>query len=82
MPWESEASGCRRDASLRAMAQRESVEYHGVLWVFDEIARLELAPLETLRTALASISEHPRCRLPRGEIRKRLEEWGPNPPKP
>jgi hypothetical protein len=35
------------DASLRAMAQSESVECHGVVWVFDEIARLELA-LETL----------------------------------
>jgi hypothetical protein len=29
------------DASLRAMAQSESVECHGVVWVFDEIARLE-----------------------------------------
>jgi hypothetical protein len=70
------------DASLRAMAQSESVECHGVLWVLDEIARLELAPLETVCAALVSISDHPRCRLPRGEIRKRLEEWGPNPRKP
>lgn len=59
------------DASLRAMAQSESVECHGVLWVFDEIARLELAPLETPRAALISISDQPRCRMPRGEIRKR-----------
>jgi len=63
------------DATLRALAETEGVECHGVLWVLDEIARRDLAPLETLRAALRSISEHPRCRLPRGEIRKRLEEW-------
>jgi predicted nucleic acid-binding protein len=63
------------DASLRAMAESERVECHGVLWVLDEIARCGLAPLSALHTALTSISEHPRCRLPRSEIRKRLQEW-------
>lgn len=63
------------DASLRAMADAENVECHGVLWVFDEIARCGLAPPKALRTALTAISEHPRCRLPRAEVRKRLEEW-------
>lgn len=63
------------DASLRAMAESERVECHGVLWVLDEIARCGLAPLSALHAALTAISEHPRCRLPRNEIRKRLEEW-------
>lgn len=66
------------DASLCAMAESERVECHGVLWVLDEIARCGLAPLGTLHAALTAISEHRRCRLPRSEIRKRLEEWNPD----
>ena len=63
------------DASLRAMADAEGVECHGVLWVLDEIARSNLVSLDTLHEALTAIAGHPRCRLPRAEIRKRLEEW-------
>lgn len=71
------------DANLRARAETEGVECHGVLWVLDEIARCNLASFESLRGALTTISEHPRCRLPRGEVRKRLEAWsGSRPPGP
>jgi predicted nucleic acid-binding protein len=63
------------DASLRAMADAEGVKCHGVLWVLDEIARCDLAPPNVLHRALTAMSEHPRCRLPRAEVRKRLEEW-------
>ena len=52
------------DASLRALAETERVECHGVLWALDEIARCELAPLDALHAALTAISAHPRCRLP------------------
>jgi predicted nucleic acid-binding protein len=63
------------DATLRTMATEEGVECHGVLWVLDQLARSNLATVDTLRKALIAISEHPRCRLPRSEIRKRLEAW-------
>ena len=65
------------DAALRAMANLEGVECHGVLWVLDEIEAHALATLERLHAALAAISQHPRCRLPKAEIRRRLERWSP-----
>jgi hypothetical protein len=66
------------DAALRSMANAEGVECHGVLWVLDELARLEAAEPQVLSGALRAISEHPRCRLPRAEVRMRLEAWGPS----
>jgi hypothetical protein len=63
------------DASLRALADAEGVDCHGVLWVLDEVARCGLAHLQALHTALTTIAEHPRCRLPRTEVRKRLDDW-------
>lgn len=60
------------DASLRALAEIEEVEVHGVLWVMDAIeAHRTLSP-EKLLQALTLIAEHPRCRLPKGEIQQRL----------
>lgn len=61
-----------------ALAETERVECHSVLWVLDGIARCELAPLAALHAALAAILAHPRCRLPRSEIKKRLDAWGQN----
>jgi predicted nucleic acid-binding protein len=63
------------DAALRAMAEVENVDCHGVLWMLDEIRAHDLAKQDALHAALTSISQHPRCRLPRTEVRKRLERW-------
>jgi hypothetical protein len=63
------------DAVLRAMAEREDVDCHGVLWVLDEIESHSLATVKNLHAALTVISQHPRCRLPKGEVRKRLDQW-------
>jgi hypothetical protein len=65
------------DAALRAMAETEKVECHGVLWILGEIETCGLATPEGLYAALTTLSEHPRCRLPRTEVRKRLERWKP-----
>lgn len=63
------------DAGLRALAEIEEVEVHGVLWVMDAIeAHKTLSPADLLQ-ALTSIAEHPRCRLPKGEIKLRLERY-------
>lgn len=65
------------DAALRAMAEIEKVDCHGALWVVDEISARGLATHQNLHAALTAISQHPRCRLPRSEVRRRLERWKP-----
>ena len=63
------------DASLRALAEIEEVEVHGVLWVMDAIdAQKTLSPAELLQS-LTLIAEHPRCRLPKGEMQQRLKRF-------
>jgi predicted nucleic acid-binding protein len=63
------------DASLRAMAESEGVACHGVLWVLDELEEHALALTEVLHAALSRLSQHPRCRLPKSEIRRRMDRW-------
>ncbi len=63
------------DAALRALAGTEGVECHGVLWLLDEIANRGLAPIASLHAALTTISQHPRCRLAKAEVCRRLEGW-------
>jgi predicted nucleic acid-binding protein len=65
------------DAALRAMAEAEKVDCHGVLWILDQIDAQGLASQHDLRGSLTAISKHPRCRLPRLEVRKRLDRWKP-----
>lgn len=59
------------DASLRALAAVEEVEVHGVLWLIDELEARGVEPAELAR-ALGAIVGHPRCRLPRHEVQRRL----------
>lgn len=63
------------DAALRAMAEAERVDCHGVLWILDKLDVHGLAAKDDLLAALTLISQHPRCRLPRTEVRRRLERW-------
>ncbi len=62
------------DKYLSGVAQEEGVPVHGVLWVLDELVRLQvttpLAAAEALRRMLTAGS-----RLPRAECQKRLKEW-------
>ncbi len=60
------------DGALRQLATDEAVECHGVLWVLDEIHGAAVATAQALHDGLNTISGHPRCRLPRPEIRRRL----------
>ena len=61
------------DAPLRRLAGAEGVECHGVLWLLDLMLDEETATPEQLHAGLVSIRDHPRCRLPRTEINKRLQ---------
>jgi len=61
------------DGALRALAESEGVECHGVLWVVDRLVEAKSIPRVMLAAKLEQIASHPRCRLPRREVRLRLE---------
>ena len=60
------------DQELRELAAEEEVRCHGVLWLLDQMFERRVIELDDLRAGLDKIAAHPRCRLPRSEIRKRL----------
>ena len=61
------------DARLRCLAADERVSCHGVLWLFDLMFRETTATPQQLYDGLVNVRDHPRCRLPRAEINKRLQ---------
>lgn len=64
------------DKPLRNAAMNENVEYHGLIWVYDELRRLEKISTEGYAEALQAlmISVHEgHSRLPVDELVKRLE---------
>ena len=63
------------DRALRRLATEKAVECHGVLWVLDEMYATAVVNPQKLHKGLTAISEHPRCRLPRPEIRRRLADY-------
>ena len=60
------------DRELRELAEEEEVRCHGVLWLLDQMLEQRVIDLDDLRAGLGKIAAHPRCRLPKSEIRKRL----------
>lgn len=56
------------DGALRALARCLKVSCHGVLWVIEQIHREKIASPADLVAGLATIRDHPRCRLPAGEL--------------
>ncbi len=63
------------DGALRAEANRQKLMMHGVLWVFDEMEQHEVCSVDTLKSGLEAVRDHPRCRLPRREINRRLARY-------
>lgn len=63
------------DSALSRLANDEAVQCHGVLWLLDEMRDAAVVSDQELHDALTAISEHPRCRLPRVEIRRRLARY-------
>jgi hypothetical protein len=63
------------DGELRKLAVIEAVDYHSVLWVFDQLLAQQAVAAETLHRSLTTIANHPRCRLPTRDIRERLEQY-------
>lgn len=62
------------DRRLRSLATREGVPCHGVLWLLDEML-LNGISVESLHAGLQKIEMHPRCRLPKREVKARLARY-------
>ena len=60
------------DRGLRELASEEEVACHGVLWLLDQMFEHRVIDRNDLCDGLRKIATHPRCRLPKSEIRKRL----------
>ena len=65
------------DRELRELAKEEDVRCHGVLWLLDQMFEHRIIDQDDLRAGLGKIAAHPRCRLPKAEIRKRLLAYSP-----
>ncbi len=62
------------DKCLRTFAEEQRVKVHGVLWVLDELVRLELLAKIEAAKALQSMIDHG-SRLPQNQCEKRLLKW-------
>ena len=63
------------DGALRQLATDEAVECHGVLWLLDQMHAADVVNIRQLHDGLTAIAKHPRCRLPKSEIRRRLTSY-------
>jgi len=61
------------DGILRTLAERQQVPVHGVLWVFDRMHDAKVMEGAALADCLDRLAAHPRCRLPKAEVNKRLD---------
>ncbi|CAI8820434.1 PIN domain-containing protein [Methylococcus capsulatus] len=64
------------DKRMRALAEEECVEVHGVLWVIDTLAEYAVVDDCRLVAILNGMLEAPRTHLPHAEIHKRLTHFG------
>jgi hypothetical protein len=56
------------DRALKELADAESVECHGLFWILDQIVDAGLLSAKRVHAALQTITNHPRCRLPKNQI--------------
>lgn len=63
------------DMELRKLAREEKVQFHGVLWLLDQLLEENIVHQYVLHNGLYLISAHPRCRIPKSEINNRLYFW-------
>ena len=65
------------DQLLRTAAQSKQCPVYGLLWMLDQMETSGKVGATLLHEGLTRISNHPRCRLPAGEVRARLQRWSP-----
>lgn len=65
------------DKLLRAEATTWHCTVYGALWILDQMEASGAIGTSLLYEGLTRISRHPRSRLPRDEVRVRLQRWSP-----
>jgi hypothetical protein len=63
------------DRALKELAEAESVECHGLFWIFDQIVDAGLLSAKRARVALQTIASHPRSRLPKDTVATYLAKF-------
>lgn len=63
------------DKLLRTEAQSLQCAVYGLLWILDQMENSGKVGTNLLHEGLTQISNHPRSRLPHGEVRARLQRW-------
>jgi hypothetical protein len=63
------------DKLLRKEAQSRQCAVHGLLWILDQMEMSGKIGTAMLHEGLTRITNHPRCRLPKGEVLARLQRW-------
>lgn len=65
------------DKLLRTEAQERHYPVFGLLWILDQMDASGKVGRAMLHEGLSRIWNHPRRRLPRGEVMERLQRWAP-----
>jgi hypothetical protein len=63
------------DKLLRTEAQSRRCAVYGLLWILDQMETSGKVGTSLLHEGLTRISNHPRSRLPAGDVRTRLQRW-------
>ena len=62
------------DRRLRRYAEEQSIEVHGILFIFDELVRHNIIPTSMAADRLEELFAI-NARLPKAEIRERINRW-------
>ena len=62
------------DGDLRKAAQRHKVEAHGIIWLCEQMRECGTVEGKSLLGALESLLNDPRCRIPKRELNRLIEQ--------
>lgn len=62
------------DGDLRKAAQRHKVETHGIIWLCEQMRECQTVGDKVLLVALESLRDDPRCRIPKRELNRLIEQ--------
>lgn len=65
------------DGILRKVARESKAEVCGIFWLLDQLEGNGTA-LSVLYESMEMIANDPKCRLPKEEVKKRLQKWSGN----
>lgn len=64
------------DGDLRKTAQRHKVETHGIIWLCEQMKECQTVDDKVLLVALKTLCDDPRCRIPKRELNRLIEQLG------